>query len=63
MLPADNHLRVVVNLSMDGFVCFFLMLNYLTDDAEHYTFGGYHKKHLFYSRAITKPKIIQSEKS
>ena len=35
--------------------------NHLTDDAEDYTFGGYHKKCIFYSRAITLPKIIQQE--
>ena len=45
------------------FLCF-LMLNYLTDDAEHCSFGGYNKKkNSFYSRAITQPKIIQPEKS
>ena len=25
----------------------FLMLNNLTDDAEHRTYGGYHKQHIF----------------
>ena len=33
---------------MDVFV--FLMLNNLTDVAEHCKFEGYHKKHLFYSK-------------
>ena len=38
---------------------FFLMLNYLTDDAEHSRFEGYHKKTTFYySRAITQTKTF-----